>query len=86
MLELVHPWVLVALPAPFLVWWLTPPHRQQVAALRVPFFQQLTQAANIEPQAGAAVLHRSPIQNLWMFLIWVFLVSGLARPEWVGVM
>ena len=84
MLELAHPWLLSALPAPLLLWWLLPPIRNQVTALRVPFFRQLLHAAGIEPRQGAAVQRRSFGQVLWMALIWLILVGGLTRPEWVG--
>ena len=54
MLELAYPWVFLLLPLPLLVWWLAPPQRERVSALRVPFFEQIAAAAGI-PNIAAPV-------------------------------
>ena len=64
MLSLAAPWALALLPLPWLVWRFAPPHREQVSALRIPFFRQVTEAAEVEGQAGAAVLTRSRFQMI----------------------
>lgn len=84
MLELAHPWALLALPLPLLVWWLLPPQRERVSALRVPFFEQITAAAGSEARAGAVVMRRRWLQMIVAILVWLLLVAGLAKPEWVG--
>lgn len=84
MLELAHPLAFAALPAPLLVWWLLPPHRERVSALRVPFFGEIVAAAGAEAQSGAVVMRRRWIQMSSAILVWVLLVAALARPEWVG--
>ena len=84
MLELAHPLALAALPAPLLVWWLLPPHRERVSALRVPFFGEIVAATGAEAQSGAVVMRRRLIQMSSSILVWVLLVAALARPEWVG--
>ena len=33
MLELAHPWALLLLPLPLLVWWFAPPQRERVSAV-----------------------------------------------------
>ncbi len=83
-LELAHPWLLLLLPAPLLVFWLLPPYRQRVTALRVPFFAEMVAATGIEARPGAVVLSRRWLQTLPMALLWALLVVGLARPQWVG--
>ena len=45
MLEFAYPLAYWALPLPLLVWWLMPPQRERVSALRVPFFEQIAEAA-----------------------------------------
>ena len=55
-LELAFPWALLALPLPLLVWWLVPPHREQVSALRIPFFAETVEALGIQAQSGAMVI------------------------------
>lgn len=84
MLELAYPWALVALPAPLLVRWLLPAHREKVSALRLPFFREMVAAAGFEARAGAVVLARRFVQTAGMVLLWILLVVALAKPQWVG--
>jgi Ca-activated chloride channel family protein len=83
-LELAHPWALLLLPLPALVWWLAPAQRERVSAMRVPFFQQIAAAAGSDARARAVVMRRRWLQLLVATLVWVLLVAGLAKPEWVG--
>ncbi len=55
MISLAYPWLLVLLPAPWLVWRFASPHREQVTAFRVPFFRRLAEAAGTTPEEGAAI-------------------------------
>ena len=84
MLEFAHPLALLAIPLPLLAWWLLPPQRERVSALRVPFFAQIAAAAGSEARAGAVILRRRWLQLLVATLVWLLLVAGLAKPEWVG--
>ncbi|MEP2715126.1 VWA domain-containing protein [Pseudophaeobacter sp.] len=84
MLTLVSPWALLLLPLPWLVWRFAPPWRNRVAALRVPFFRQVSQAAGVSPEPGAVVLRRSRLQMIMAVLVWILLVLALARPERLG--
>ncbi len=80
MLSLAWPWMLLALPLPFLARTLLPEaHRLQVAGLRVPSI------------AGFAMLtDRSRSEQLlnWRFWVamfaWILLVVAVARPERIG--
>lgn len=84
MFELGAPWALLLLPLPVLVWWLAPPKREAVQGVRVPFFDKLSSAVGETPRAGAVVLTRRTMQMLAGVLIWILVVSGLAKPAWVG--
>lgn len=84
MLEFVHIWALLLLPLPLLVIWLAPPHRETLSAVRVPFFAQLAAALGQEPREGSTILNRHALQIASAGLIWVLLIAGLARPQWVG--
>lgn len=84
MITLAHPWFLLLLPLPWLVWRFLPPHREEVTAIRAPFFRQLTEAAGTTPQAGATVLHRSRVQMIAALLVWTLIVIGLAQPQRLG--
>ncbi len=84
MLEFVYPYAFLALPLPLLVRWLLPPHRERVSALRVPFFDAVAEAAGADPQSGSVILRRRAPQMLFAILFWAGIVTGLAKPEWVG--
>lgn len=84
MLELAHPWALLALPLPLLAWWLLPPHRERLSALRMPFFDAIVQAAGVPAHEGALVQRRRVVQVVLAVLVWGFLVLGLAGPRLVG--
>jgi Ca-activated chloride channel family protein len=83
-LEFAYPLALLMIPLPLLAWWLLPPQRERVSALRVPFFAQIAAAAGSEARAGAVILRRRWLQLLVATLVWLLLVAGLAKPEWVG--
>jgi len=84
MIALAFPWALLLLPLPLLLWRLFPPHREQVPALRFPFFRRIVETAGREPGQGAVILSRTRLQMGAAILIWVLLVLALARPERVG--
>ena len=84
MLELAYAWALLALPLPLLAWWLLPPQRERVSALRIPFFEQIVAAAGSEARAGAVVMRRRWLQMVMAVIVWSLLILGLAKPEWVG--
>jgi Ca-activated chloride channel family protein len=76
--------MLLLAPLPLVAWWLLPPQRERVSALRVPFFDRIAASAGAEPRAGAIVRRRVPLQLVVASLVWLLIVAGLARPEWVG--
>ncbi len=82
MLELAFPWALAALPLPLLMLWLTPPRRETVRALRIPFFEGAS--AGLDAGTGAGVLPRSRLQTACVWLLWALILLTLARPQWVG--
>lgn len=84
MLSLAFPWALALLPLPWFVWRFAPPHRDRVAAIRVPFFRQVTAAAGIEAREGAVVLARSRLQMGAAIAVWGLLLLAAARPERLG--
>lgn len=83
MYQLDHPWLLLALPAPLLVWWLLPPHRESSAAIRLPFFSQVAAAAGVRPTDGSVVARRSWLQLFCETVAWCLVVLALARPQYV---
>ena len=84
MLEFAYPLAFLLLPLPLLVWKFMPPHRDRVSALRVPFFDAIVRATGLEARAGAVVMRRRVLQMVAGVLIWAAIVTGIARPEWIG--
>jgi Ca-activated chloride channel homolog len=84
MLSLALPLALLLLPLPWLIWRFVPPFRDQVPAIRIPFFRTVTQAAGVEARQGAVILKRSRFQMIVAILVWILLVVALARPEKLG--
>jgi Ca-activated chloride channel family protein len=83
-LELAYPWALALLPLPWLVRKFVPPYREQVAALRIPFFAEIVEAAGLEAKSGSVILRRKKLQMLAAVLVWTLLVVAIAKPQWVG--
>jgi Ca-activated chloride channel family protein len=83
-LDLASPWALLLTPLPLVIWWLLPPQREAVSALRVPFFDRIVASAGSQARAGAVIMRRRPLQMLVAATVWLLVVFGLARPEWVG--
>lgn len=78
MITLVWPWVLAALPLPLLARLLPRARPVAGAALRVPFYRELSGIA------GEGTRRVAWWRLALALLAWVLLVLAAARPEWVG--
>jgi Ca-activated chloride channel family protein len=83
MYQLDHPWLLIVLPAPLLVWWLLPARRETFASVRLPFFDQVAEAAGVRPTEGSVIAHRTWPQLVCESLSWCLIVLALARPQFI---
>ena len=84
MISLSAPWLLLALPLPWLIWRWAPAHRETVSAVRVPFFRQIARATDQTPEPGSAILSRTRLQMLTAAFVWACLVVAMAGPERIG--
>jgi Ca-activated chloride channel family protein len=80
MLSWQWPYLLMLLPLPLLVRWLTRGDDASSSAIQVPFFAELQ---NLEQS------HVSPQTSNWfkallLWLVWASLLIAVARPTWVG--
>ncbi|MRI35258.1 BatB protein [Endozoicomonas sp. OPT23] len=83
MLELQWPWILLALPLPWLVYRLaTPAVRSGGAALQVPFYRELSSIA--EESGHDQLLEKQQWRLVLPLLIWLCLLLAAARPTWLG--
>ncbi|MBF0177618.1 MAG: VWA domain-containing protein [Magnetococcales bacterium] len=80
-LHLQWPWMGVFLPLPWLVYRLMPPGKiAGGGALLVPFFQELLRGE------GSTTAQRSRPAKIWLWwggVIWLLLVGGAVRPQWL---
>lgn len=81
MYELTHPWILLLLLVPLLIFWRCPPVSLKTKmALRVPFYDSWQQ----HEAHHASALHTILWPWHWAG-IWALLVLSLAGPRWVGL-
>lgn len=79
MLTWQYPWFFALLPLPFLVYWLTPATKQVSAALRLPFFDRISETSTRKST------HPKTTLTLWFaFLIWALLITASCNPTWSG--
>jgi Ca-activated chloride channel family protein len=81
MWRLDYPWLLALLPLGWLAWHYLPAYRERQRALRVPFFNALSQAIGQTPKTQG--LRRDVPQLCLNMAVWVLLVFALSRPVWV---
>jgi Ca-activated chloride channel family protein len=79
MIQLLTPWLLVALPFPLLVYWVAPAKlNANQSALRVPFLADFVYDSPVKIAAPKRT-------RLYLAaLAWIFLVFAAARPQWLG--
>jgi Ca-activated chloride channel family protein len=81
MLEFAYPILFVLLPAPLIAWRLLPSYRERQASVRVPFLDDIAAATGSEPRRGGVVARRNVAQWLVAPVVWVCLITALARPQ-----
>lgn len=83
MLTLQWPWLLLLLPAPWLVWRFWPAANSdqgRAQALKVPFYAELSQTA----ASANANTRRFGWRGVLLTLIWLLLLLAAVRPQWLG--
>ncbi len=83
MIELAHPWLLLALLMPLFMRWL-PAYRESRDSVKVPFFDKLVELSEQQPDTGAMILRRDRSQRFLVAFMWLCLVLGAAQPLWIG--
>lgn len=78
---LAYPWLLVLLPLPLLVRWLTAPRREPRRALVVPFLDRLARDSGHQPAEGAVVMRGGLLRTVCLAISWSAMVLALARPQ-----
>ena len=82
MITLIWPWLLALAPLPWLWRRLLPPRRRELPALRAPFFAQWQSLA--DANTGTTRSISGKLSPLLLWLVWLLLLLGAARPQWIG--
>ncbi|MGI1678299.1 MAG: VWA domain-containing protein [Cellvibrionaceae bacterium] len=80
MLEFSLPYVFILIPLPFLVYWLAPRAKQENAAVRVPFFNELQSIS----QNHKSIHGKNAFSLALMSLLWIASLIAAAGPQWIG--
>ena len=83
MYEIAHPWVLLLIALPLLMWML-PAYKESRDSVRVPFFDKLVELSEQRPGRGAMILRRDRVQRFLVGFMWFCLVLAAAKPQWIG--
>ncbi len=81
MLTVAHPFLLLLLPLPPLVWFLLPAYRESNPAMLSPFLDRLTALTGRAAAPGAVEHPHSPRGLFALSIIWCCLILALARPQ-----
>ena len=84
MLQFEYPWFFLLLLVQPLVWWLSPPYKEQREALQIPYLQRLAGLTRQEPSKAAVVLRRHRALFFLLPLWWMLIVTALTRPVWLA--
>ena len=80
MLTFAYIWIFWLAPLPLAVWWLLPPRVRVQPAVRVPFLARLRAAGG---GSSLAVARGYGIPILLRGVVWLLLLTALARPQWL---
>lgn len=84
MLDFHWPMLFLLLPLPVVVSLFLPTYKKPTDAIRVPFFERLQKLGVFIPTPAQQVKRRSIGEFIWLSLCWLFLLSALAGPFYLG--
>lgn len=79
MIQLLYPWLLVALPVPLIIWFFSKAKQPQLAAIRTPMFANWNTIQQQQQSSDSNLL----VQKLITFIIWSCILLATARPQWI---
>lgn len=77
-------WLLALIPLPWILSRLFPAFVETRQALNVPFLQRLEELSGSKANEGSSILRASRFQKILVSIVWIMVVSALARPQWIG--
>ncbi|WP_018970427.1 VWA domain-containing protein [Rubritalea marina] len=83
MISFLHPWLFLLAVLPLLLRMVLPPFREPRQAVRVPWFRRVLDLVGGKAHEGAVVAETPWRTILFRYLLWLLLLTALARPQWV---
>jgi len=83
-ITLLHPWLLLLLPLPLLVYFALPEFKQKALAYRIPFFELAAKASEAPVASGSQVHAKPKVDLVFATLIWFCCVIAIAHPIKLG--
>jgi Ca-activated chloride channel family protein len=83
MITIAHPWLLLLVLLPPLLWLTLPPYKESRSAIRVPWFHRMAELLRIQPAQGAVVRRLGALRMAAGFCGWLLIVLALARPQFI---
>lgn len=84
MITLLHPWLLLLLALPLLVYFALPEFKQKALAYRIPFFELAAKASEAHVASGSQVHAKPKIDLVFATVIWLCCVVAIAHPIKLG--
>lgn len=83
MLTFAHPWFFLLVLLPLLLRVVLPAYREAKQAVRVPWFQRVASLVGGTPSEGAVIAESRLSQLIFRAVLWILLVTSLARSQLV---
>ncbi len=79
MLQIVYPLAFCLIPVPLVIWYFSKAKQPHLSPIRTPMF-----ASWQAMQKTTSTQNKSWLNQLFLFLVWLMLVTAVARIQWVG--
>ena len=83
MYTLSHPWLFLLIALPLVLRFVLPPYREARRAIRVPWFQRVSNLLGIKPSEGAVIHDKKIVLHIFHFFLWVLIVLALTGPQYL---
>lgn len=83
MYTFLHPWLFLLIALPPVLRVVLPPYSEARRAIRVPWFQRVSNLLGIQPSEGAVIPDKKVSQLIFHFFLWILIVLALAGPQYL---
>jgi Ca-activated chloride channel family protein len=83
--EIIHKWVFLLLPLPFILFAILPALKRRRTALVAPFFFRAAELSDQKPRKNAWISKRNWLSWIVLFACWCCLIAAASGPQRVGM-